>query len=176
MSLRSLVEQNQLVTQCVLQWLAQLALTYLTQALIARTDLPMYATLATHDSHSLKQMMTASCTLIISAESCHIAPSNILPFSFFLFFFSGTALERSWQVAHARIRAFAIHRAGKARKIAHMLDSLVRAHIQAFSFRCADSRVIEQLALNLHSSRTDRASTAIPAGARTSAARQQKEK
>ena len=76
MSLRSLVEQNQLVTQCVLQWLAQLALTYLTQALIARTDLPMCATLATHDSHSLKQMMTASCTLIISAEQNDVSHRN----------------------------------------------------------------------------------------------------
>ena len=60
--------------RCVLQWLAQLALVaYLTQALLARTDLPMYATLATHDRHSLKKMMTASWTFIISAESCHIA-------------------------------------------------------------------------------------------------------
>ena len=48
LTLRSLVDQNQQWTQCVLQWLAQLALVaYLTQALIARTDLPMYATLAT---------------------------------------------------------------------------------------------------------------------------------
>ena len=40
----------------VLQWLAQIALvSCLTQALIARTDLPMYASLSTHDSHSLKK-------------------------------------------------------------------------------------------------------------------------
>ena len=63
-----------LAVACALQWLAQLALvTYLTQALIARTDLPTYATLATHESHSLKKMMTASCTFIIYAESCQIA-------------------------------------------------------------------------------------------------------
>ena len=37
------------------QWLAQLALVAkLTQALLVRTDLPTYATLATHDSLSLK--------------------------------------------------------------------------------------------------------------------------
>ena len=41
------------MTQCALQWLAQLAIAYLTLALIARTDLLTYATLATHDSHSL---------------------------------------------------------------------------------------------------------------------------
>ena len=57
-----------------MQWLAHIALVaYLTQGLIARTELPTCATLATHDSHSLKKMMTASCTFIISAESCHIA-------------------------------------------------------------------------------------------------------
>ena len=43
--------QNQWLTQYILQWLAQFALVaYLTQALLARTDLPTYATLATHDS------------------------------------------------------------------------------------------------------------------------------
>ena len=31
--------------QCMLQWLAQLEFAYLTQALIARTDLPTYASL-----------------------------------------------------------------------------------------------------------------------------------
>ena len=51
------------------KWLTQLALVaYFTQALIVRTGLPMYSTLATHDGHCLKKMMTASCTLIISAE------------------------------------------------------------------------------------------------------------
>ena len=49
------------MTQCALQWMAQLSLVAnLTQALIARTGLPMYATLARHDSHSLKKMMTPS--------------------------------------------------------------------------------------------------------------------
>ena len=53
------------LTQCVLQWMAQLALVAnLTQALIVRTDLPTHSTLATHECHSLKKMMTASCTLI----------------------------------------------------------------------------------------------------------------
>ena len=42
------------MTQKILQLLAQLALAYLTQALFARTGLPMYATLAAHDGHSLK--------------------------------------------------------------------------------------------------------------------------
>ena len=46
---------------------------YLKQALIARTDLPTYAALVTHDSHSLQKKMTTSCTRTISAESCHIA-------------------------------------------------------------------------------------------------------
>ena len=65
----SFADRNQFLTQCVLHWLAQLALVaFLTQALIARTDLPTYATFLTHDSHSLKKMMTASCTHIISAE------------------------------------------------------------------------------------------------------------
>ena len=54
-------------------WLAELALACLTWALVARTDLPTHATLAAHDSHSLKKMMIASCRFIISAESCHIA-------------------------------------------------------------------------------------------------------
>ena len=53
--------------QCWLQWLAQLSLAYLKLALIARTDLLTYATY----SFSVN-MMTASCTLIISSESCHI--------------------------------------------------------------------------------------------------------
>ena len=52
---------------------AVVASTRMTQALIARTDLPTYATLATYDSHSLKKMMAASCTLIISVEPCQIA-------------------------------------------------------------------------------------------------------
>ena len=67
--MRSLVDRNQRLTLCVLPWLAQLALVaFLTQALLAKTDLPTDATLATHDSQSLKKMMTASCTLIILAE------------------------------------------------------------------------------------------------------------
>ena len=45
------------LTQCVLQWLAELALVaYLAQALIARTDLLTNATSATHDCHSLDKM------------------------------------------------------------------------------------------------------------------------
>ena len=68
-TLRSLVLRSQWFTQCVLQWSAQLALVAcLTQALIESKDLPTCATLATHDSHSLKKRMTASCTLVISAE------------------------------------------------------------------------------------------------------------
>ena len=71
--LAPVVNQIQYLTQSIRQWLAQLALAYLKLALIARTDLLTYATLATHDSHSLRNMMTASCTLIISSKSCHIA-------------------------------------------------------------------------------------------------------
>ena len=44
---------------------AQLALACLKMALIVRTVLLTYGTLATHDSHSLKKMMTTACTLII---------------------------------------------------------------------------------------------------------------
>ena len=58
------------MTQCTLQWLAQLALACLKQALIARADLSACAASATHDGHSLQKLTTASCTLIISAESC----------------------------------------------------------------------------------------------------------
>ena len=53
---QSLVDWSQWLPQCVLQWMAQLALVaYLTQALLARTDLPTHATLATHHSHLLKK-------------------------------------------------------------------------------------------------------------------------
>ena len=63
------MDRNQRLTLCVLKWLAQFGLVaYLTQVLLARTDLPTYATFATHESHSLKKMMTESCTHIISAE------------------------------------------------------------------------------------------------------------
>ena len=48
-------------------------LAYLKLALIVRTHLLTYATSATDDSHSLKNMMTGSCTLIISSQSSHIA-------------------------------------------------------------------------------------------------------
>ena len=48
-------DQIQCWTQCVLQWLAQLALVLnSTQVLVTRSDLPMYALLATHGSLSLK--------------------------------------------------------------------------------------------------------------------------
>ena len=64
--MRSLVDRNQWWTQCVLPWLAHVALVAnLTQALIARTDLLAYATLATHDGHPVEKMMTASL--------CHIS-------------------------------------------------------------------------------------------------------
>ena len=68
-----ILRANQWLAQCVPQWVAQLALAYLKLVLIAKTDLPTHATLATHDGHSLQNMMTASCTFIISAEPCHIA-------------------------------------------------------------------------------------------------------
>ena len=56
-------------TRCRLQWMAQLALVLnYTQDLVTRTDLPTYAPLATHDSLSLKMMMSSSCTLITFAE------------------------------------------------------------------------------------------------------------
>ena len=42
-----------------------------------REDLPTSATLTTHDSHDQNKMMTASCTLINSAESCHIATKSL---------------------------------------------------------------------------------------------------
>ena len=48
-----ILRANQWLAQCVPQWVAQLALAYLKLVLIARTDLLTYATLATHDSHSL---------------------------------------------------------------------------------------------------------------------------
>ena len=51
--LAPVVNQNQCLAQCILHRLAQLALAYLKQALIARTDLQTLATLATHDSQSL---------------------------------------------------------------------------------------------------------------------------
>ena len=53
-------------------WL-RLLRAYLKLALIAKTSLSTYAMLATHGSRSLQKMMTASCTLIISSVSCHIA-------------------------------------------------------------------------------------------------------
>ena len=50
--------------QNILVWelltFAQLAFAYFKQALIARTDLLTYATLATHDGHSQKNMMIFS--------------------------------------------------------------------------------------------------------------------
>ena len=70
--LAPMVNQNQGPTQCMLQWLAQLALPYLKQALVARTELPTYAKLATHDNHSVKNMTTSSCALVTSSESCHV--------------------------------------------------------------------------------------------------------
>ena len=55
LTLRSLVDQNQWWTLCLQQWSAHLALAaYVAQALIARTDLPTYATLVTHESFSEK--------------------------------------------------------------------------------------------------------------------------
>ena len=86
LTLRLFVNQNQWWTQYILQWLARLALEHLAQALIVRTDLLACATLATHDSHSLKKMMTVFCTLTVSAESCHIAVSvSCYACSFLLF-------------------------------------------------------------------------------------------
>ena len=80
--------------ECVLQWLAQLELVAcLTQALLARTDLPKNATLATHDSTSLQKMMTAFCTLIIFViQHENLLSVDIVPHRnmnlFLLFFFA----------------------------------------------------------------------------------------
>ena len=61
---------EQWLAQCVLQWLAQLALVaYLTQALLARNDLPNVRYVGeTRWSSSEKDDDSISCTLIISAE------------------------------------------------------------------------------------------------------------
>ena len=85
--------------ECVLQWLAQLELVAcLTQALLARTDLPKNATLATHDSTSVQKMMTASCTLIIFVIQREILLSvDIVPhrnMNLFLLFFSALGKRR----------------------------------------------------------------------------------
>ena len=66
-------EPNPLIDARYSTVLAQLPFACLKLALIVRTDLLTYATMATHDSHSLKNMMTAFCTLTISSKSCHIA-------------------------------------------------------------------------------------------------------
>ena len=55
LTLRLLVDRSQWLAQCVLCSRGQI-------------NHPTYPTLATHDSHSLRKMMTASCTLIIFAE------------------------------------------------------------------------------------------------------------
>ena len=56
---------------------AQLAVAYLTQALIV-TDLPTYATLATNDSRFLQNMMTSSCRVTI----CRIVPHLNVVFNY----------------------------------------------------------------------------------------------
>ena len=52
--LAPIVNQIQWLAQGIQQWMGQLALAYLKLAPLARTDLPTYATLVTHESHSLK--------------------------------------------------------------------------------------------------------------------------
>ena len=86
LTLRSLVDRGLWLTQCVLHWLAQLALVpHLTQAQLARTDLPTYGTLATHDSHSLKDDDSILHThhpcrttrvAPVNSTACHIATSS----------------------------------------------------------------------------------------------------
>ena len=55
-----IVNQSQWLTQYTLHWLAHLALSYVKLVLIARTDLLTNVTLATQDSHSLENRMTAA--------------------------------------------------------------------------------------------------------------------
>ena len=54
LTLCSLVDLKQGWTQCIPQWLALLALVSYSTQVVTRSDLPMYAQLATHDSHSLE--------------------------------------------------------------------------------------------------------------------------
>ena len=63
------------------------------------TDHSICATLAKLDSHSLKKMMTVFCTLVVSAESCHIATKSKGCFNF-----RRTVLKKDHQNMHFNVR------------------------------------------------------------------------
>ena len=79
LTLRSLVDQSQWWTQCVLQWLAQSALVaYLTQALIARTDIPTcHVSFSEKDDDSILRTHHHLCR-IVSHRNTHKSCSHWL--------------------------------------------------------------------------------------------------